>query len=113
MPKLSKKKDSYEPRWWGLLSWQIQRKVTTPLIGNFYHLQTLYVVLVFQKRLGDGDYPALFNWGESNALFFIEKFTLINKAKSRIKVLEPFEDRSKNSPMVNAILISYGGVFKR
>jgi len=68
-------------------------------------------VLVFQKRLGDGDYPALFNWGESNALFFIEKFTLINKAKSRMKVLEPFEDSSKNSYIINAILISYGCVF--
>ena len=43
----------------------------------------------------------------------MEKFTLINKAKSRIKVFEPFEDSSKNSYMVNAILISYGCVFKR
>ena len=45
--------------------------------------------------------------------FFIEKFTLINKAKSSIKVLEPFEDSSKNSSIVNAILISHGCVFKR
>ena len=37
----------------------------------------------------------------------MEKFTLINKAKSRIKVFEPFENSSKNSPMINAILISY------
>ena len=29
------------------------------------------------------------------------------------KVLEPFEDCSKNSSMINAILISYGCVFKR
>ena len=43
----------------------------------------------------------------------MEKFTLINKARSRIKVLEPFEDCSKNSSMINAILISYGCVFKR
>ena len=43
----------------------------------------------------------------------MEKFTLINKARSRIKVFEPFEDSSKNSYMVNAILISYGCVFKR
>ena len=43
----------------------------------------------------------------------MEKFTLINKAKSRIKVFEPFEDSSKNSCMINAILISYGCVFKR
>lgn len=41
----------------------------------------------------------------------MEKFTLINKTKSRIKVFEPFEDGSKNSPMINAILISYGCVF--
>ena len=55
----------------------------------------------------------LFDWGEANALFFMEKFTLINKARSRIKVFEPFEDSSKNSRMINAILISYGYVFKR
>ena len=45
--------------------------------------------------------------------FFYGKFTLINKVRSRIKVFEPFEDSSKNSYMVNAILISYGCVFKR
>ena len=55
----------------------------------------------------------LFDWGEANALFFMEKFTLINKAKSSIKVFEPFEDSSKNSPVINAILISFGWVFKR
>ena len=44
----------------------------------------------------------------------MEKFTLINKARSRIKVFEPFEDSSKNSSMmINAILISYGCVVKR
>jgi len=43
----------------------------------------------------------------------MKKFTLINKARSRIKVFEPFEDSSKNSSMINAILISYGCVFKR
>ena len=43
----------------------------------------------------------------------MEKFTLINKDRSRIKVFEPFEDGSKNSSMINAILISYGYVFKR
>ena len=42
----------------------------------------------------------------------MEKFTLINKVISRIKVFEPFEDSSKNSS-INAILISYGCVFKR
>ena len=55
----------------------------------------------------------LFNWGEANAVFFMEKFTLINKARSMIKVFEPFDDSSKNSSIVNAILISYGCVFKR
>jgi len=43
----------------------------------------------------------------------MEKFTLINKARSRIKLFEPFEDSSKNSSMINGILISYGCVFKR
>ncbi len=43
----------------------------------------------------------------------MEKFTLINKARSRIKVFEPFEDSSKNPSMINAILISYGCVLQR
>jgi len=43
----------------------------------------------------------------------MEKFTLINKARSRIKVFETFDDSSKNPSIVNAILISYGFVFKR
>ena len=43
----------------------------------------------------------------------MEKFTLINKARSRIKVFEPFEDSSKDSSMINAILISYGCFFRR
>ena len=43
----------------------------------------------------------------------MEKFTLINKARSRIKVFEPYEHSSKNSFMSNAILISYDCVFKR
>ena len=43
----------------------------------------------------------------------MERFTLINKTRSRIKVLEPFADSSKNSSIINAILISYGFVFKR
>ena len=34
----------------------------------------------------------------------MEKFTLINKASSRIKVFEPFEDNLKNSSTVNEIL---------
>ena len=43
----------------------------------------------------------------------MEKFTLINNARSRIKVFEPFDDSSKNPSMINAILISYGCVLKR
>ena len=43
----------------------------------------------------------------------MEKFTLINKARSRIEVFEPFDDSSKNPPIINAILISYGCVLKR
>ena len=43
----------------------------------------------------------------------MEKFTLINKGRSRIKVFEPFEGSSKNSCMIDAILISHGCVFKR
>ena len=45
--------------------------------------------------------------------FFYGKNYFINKARSRIKVFEPFDDSSKNSSIVNAILISYGCVFKR
>jgi len=43
----------------------------------------------------------------------MEKLILINKARSRIKVFEPFDDSSKNPSMIIAILISYGCVLKR
>ena len=43
----------------------------------------------------------------------MEKFTLINNARSRIKVFEPFDDSSKNPSMINAILISYDCLLKR
>ena len=43
----------------------------------------------------------------------MEKFTLINKNRSRIKVFEPFEDVSKTSISIDAIIISYGFVYKR
>ena len=43
----------------------------------------------------------------------MEKCTLINKARSRIKVFEPFEDSSKTPSTIDAILISYGCVLKR
>ena len=43
----------------------------------------------------------------------MDKFTLINKDSSRIKVFEPFEDISKPSPSIDAMMISYGCVYKR
>ena len=43
----------------------------------------------------------------------MEKFTLINKERSRIKVFEPFEYVSKPSHSINAMMISYGCVYKR
>ena len=43
----------------------------------------------------------------------MDKFTLINKQRSRIKVFEPFEDASKPSTSINAMMISYGCVYKR
>ena len=42
----------------------------------------------------------------------MEKFTLINKYRSRIKVFEPFEDVSKPCLNLNAMMISYGCVYK-
>ena len=41
------------------------------------------------------------------------KFTLINQDRSRIKIFETFEGSSKNSSIINAILISYGCVYKK
>ena len=43
----------------------------------------------------------------------MEKFTLINKDRSRIKVFESFEDVSKPFTSINAMEISYGCVYKR
>ena len=43
----------------------------------------------------------------------MEKFILINKDRSRIKVFETFEDVSKPSPSIDAMLIAYGCVYKR
>ena len=43
----------------------------------------------------------------------MEKFTLVNKDRSRIKVFEPFDDVSKPTPSIDAIMISYGCVYKR
>ena len=50
-----KKKDSCEPRWWGLLSWQNKQKETTPSIGKKFYCYTLYIVLILNWSLGDGD----------------------------------------------------------
>ena len=43
----------------------------------------------------------------------MKKFTLINKERSRIKVFEPFENVSKLSLSIDAVMISYGCVYKR
>ena len=43
----------------------------------------------------------------------MDKFTLINIDRSRIKVFEPFEDVSNPSPRIDAMMISYGCVYKR
>ena len=43
----------------------------------------------------------------------MEKFTLINKDRSRIKVFEPFEDVSKPSPSIDEVIVSYGCLYKR
>ena len=43
----------------------------------------------------------------------LEKFILINKDRTRIKVFEPFEDISKPSPSIDAMMITYGCVYKR
>ena len=43
----------------------------------------------------------------------MEKFTLINKDRSRIKVFETFEDMSNPGPTIDAMQISYGCVYKR
>ena len=43
----------------------------------------------------------------------MEKFTLINKERSRIKVFEAFEDVSKPSPSIDAMMISYGCVYSK
>ena len=45
--------------------------------------------------------------------YLMEKFTLINKARTRIKVFEPFEDVSKPIPSIDAMMISYRCVYKR
>ena len=41
----------------------------------------------------------------------MEKFTLINKDRSSIKVFKSFEDLSKPSPNIDVIMVSYGCVY--
>ena len=43
----------------------------------------------------------------------MEEFTLINKQRNRIKVFKTFEDISKPSPSIDAMMVSYGCVYKR
>ena len=43
----------------------------------------------------------------------MDKFTLVNKDRSRIKVFEPFEEVSKPTLSIDAMMISYGCVYKR
>ncbi len=43
----------------------------------------------------------------------MDKFTLINMDRSRIKVFELFEDVSKPSTSIDAMIISYSCVYKR
>ena len=43
----------------------------------------------------------------------MEIFILVNKDRSRIKVFESFEDVSKPSPSIDAMMISYGCIYKR
>ena len=43
----------------------------------------------------------------------MEKFILINNERRRIKVFETFEDVSKPSPSINAMMISYGCIYNR
>ena len=43
----------------------------------------------------------------------MEEFTLINKQRNRIKGFKPFEDISKPSPSIDAMMVSYGCVYIR
>ena len=38
---------------------------------------------------------------------------MINKQRNRIKVFKPFEDISTPSPSIDAMMVSYGCVYKR
>ena len=43
----------------------------------------------------------------------MERFILINRERNRIKVFESFEGVSTPSPSIDAMMISYGCVYKR
>ncbi len=43
----------------------------------------------------------------------MKKFTLINKVRSRIKLFESFDDVSKPITTIDAMMISYGCVYKK
>ena len=43
----------------------------------------------------------------------MEKFTLIIKYGTRLIVFEPFEGVSKTSSSIDAMIVSYGCVYKR
>ena len=43
----------------------------------------------------------------------MERFILINNERNRIKVFELFENVPKSIPSIDAIMISYGCVYKR
>ena len=43
----------------------------------------------------------------------MEEFTLINQQRNRIIVFKTFEDISKPSPSIDAMMVSYGCVYKR
>jgi len=47
----------------------------------------------------------LFDWDEANVPFFMERFSLVKKDSSRIKVFEPFEDNYKRSSLINMIFL--------
>ena len=52
-------------------------------------------------------------WELVNFIDLMEEFCLINKNRDRIKVFKPFEDVSKPSPTIDAMMITYGCVYKR
>ncbi len=43
----------------------------------------------------------------------MEKFTLVNNDRSRIKVFETSSDVSKHSPSIKVMMISYGFLYKK